>query len=299
VPVTKAQLIDAANEAARALGLPPVSESVVESWIRKRLLKGARPRGRKRGVPPDWCFPDSVIDIVKNILVLKSLGAARTTQLVIGLVLLGFEMDHQRIRTALKSEFRRIAKRQERGPNWWKDHHKDLSPEQRPFRISQLPSQDSVLIEAGFALPPDLSLDIGLRAFWGLDDGDTSIRSLLFGDTNLTTPDANQLTKMFAIDGALGLPSESAVDGYEVLEQITPEDMKEARTQFCICAVILILMATLMEVFPTVVDQKTREAFAAAAASIWRAEWFTSSAALLAISAFSVRHEIRASAVDR
>ena len=83
MPVSKAQLLAAANEHALELGQPPVSESVLESWISQRLLERAHPRGHKRAVNPTWEFSDTAILVVKEIVSLRALGARRTAQLLI------------------------------------------------------------------------------------------------------------------------------------------------------------------------------------------------------------------------
>ena len=241
---SKADLLALANECALELGLAPVSESVFESWISQKFFKGAKARGIGRGVNPDWSFPETTADVIREILALRSVGAVRSNQLVIGLWVLGTDFPLQRLRTALKSEFRRMIKRQERGSPWWTDHYKDLervSNAKRAIRIDQLPRLDPDFVAAGVALPRELSLDVCLRGYWGTEEGNDIPSIILDGNVKNrdTAPMFNLLTMMLNVDGAIGLPGESAIDGYEAIDQISLADLEQARTLFLLCAASL------------------------------------------------------------
>jgi hypothetical protein len=294
---SKADLLALANECAVGLGLAPVSESVFESWISRKFFKGAKAHGIRRGVSPDWNFPETTADIVRKILALRSVGAVRSNQLVIGLWVLGTDFPFQRLRTALKSEFRRMIKRQERGSPWWTDHYKDLeraSDAKRAIRINQLPRSDPDLVAAGLALPRDLSSDICLRGYWGTEEN-KNIPSIILDDTEKgrdTAPMFDLLTMMLNVDGAIGLPGESTIDGYEVIDQITPADLEQARTLFLLCVVSLGLIGLLLAVFPTPAVSQLAVAYRKAAESFFTADWIVSTTALFAISAFNSRRKI-------
>src|SRR5579872_7537815 len=123
---SKAQLLNLANEYALELGVAPVAESVFESWISRQFFAGARSHGVRRGKNPEWTYPERTLQTVKLILTLQSLGARRTTQMVVCLWIFGTEFPSRRLQVALKSELRRIVRRQARGPSWFADHHSDL-----------------------------------------------------------------------------------------------------------------------------------------------------------------------------
>jgi hypothetical protein len=227
MPFSKSELIDLANQCASELGRPPISESCLEGWVTRKLLDRAHARGIRRGVNPNWSYPDSAVERVKLIVALQALGATRTSQLIVCLWLLGASFPPHRIGEALKSELRRLVKRQERGPPWWKDHYtafERLSATERAKRSNQLPKLDSALAATPFALPPETYHQIGLRAYWGTDDG-LGITALIFGcesghqyKASVALPPHCLLP--IEIAGALGPPDESANGGYDVLGRV-------------------------------------------------------------------------------
>jgi hypothetical protein len=296
MPYSKAQLIALANECALELGLPPVSQSAFESWILRKYFEGAQPHGVRRGVNPGWTYPESTTEVVREILALQSLGATRTTQMIICLWIFGGKFSHQQIRAALKSELRRIVNREQRGRPWWTHHYNDLrniSEAERAKRINQLPNLDSDLAAAGLILPSEIALEISLRAYWG-SETDKNIASINFGDlhqnaeSSFALPD--MITMMFEIGGAIGPPEESATGGYEILDQITPDDLELARTLYLICAISLFLASLFLSAVPRLKNTKLAFAYEKAAKSFLVPEWIVPSAALFAISAFNVRH---------
>ena len=98
------------------------------------------------------------------------------------------------------------------------------------------------------------------------------------------------ITMMFEIGGAIGPPEESATGGYEILDQITPDDLELARTLYLICAISLFLASLFLSAVPRLKNTKLAFAYEKAAKSFLVPEWIVPSAALFAISAFNVRH---------
>lgn len=290
MPLNKSELIDLANQYARELGQGPVSESCFESWIHRDFLEGAQARGIKRGLSPHWSYPDSAAERVKLILALISLGASRANQLVICLWLFGASFPPHRLKHVLKSELRRIVNRQGRRSPWWKCHYDDLanlSERERLKRLGQLPALDAELAASPFALPEDLYFQIGLRAYWGTEDG-LGIAALLFGD-DLSRSLSPPLVRLFEISGAIGLPGESANDGYDIIDQLLPTDLEQARALYLCSALVLCAAGILLDALGNLVSPKVVVAYQKAATSLWRAEWMVSTAALFAISALNVR----------
>ncbi|MGA8611669.1 MAG: hypothetical protein WB760_08095 [Xanthobacteraceae bacterium] len=287
MPYSKAELIAAANEFAREHGFPQASESVFESWINKKLVAGARPRGFRRGVNPEWTYPDSTLAAVKLILELESLGARRTAQIMICLWIFGSEFPHKRIVAALKSELRRIIKRQERGPPWFHDHYLDLaklSKAERSRRVSQLPALDPDLAASGIAPTAGEFLAVALRVYWGAEDDRKCASS------TTSSPDFSVLANLLGIDGAIGPPEQSATGGYEALDRVTPEELEQVRTILLACAITLHLPAMIFDCVPTLKESRLAVAFAKAARSFLTPEWIVPTAALFSISALNGRH---------
>ncbi len=292
--LSKAQLLGAANEYARELGLPPVSESVLEGWIFSGFIPGAVARGVRRGTNPKWTYPDQTLEKVKLILALKSIGAARSSQTVVCLSLFGTEFSHKRVADALKSELRRVVKRQERGPPWFESPLEDLprlSEVERTRRLKQMPGLDDDL--AVFALPQITYHAIGLQAYWGAErPGSISSTafSALFAPADGVDGPPDILSMMLEIGGAIGPPEESAIEGYNVFDRITPADLKQARMLFLTCAIVLVLVGMALGALPSLKESKISVAYSKAATSFLSAEWMVLTTAMFAISAFNGRN---------
>jgi hypothetical protein len=284
MPYSKAELIAAANEFAREHGFPQMSESAFESWIHKKLIAGARPRGFRRGVNPNWTYPDSTLGVLKLILEFESLGARRTTQVIIFLWIFGSEFSHKRIADALKSELQRIVKRQERGPPWFQDHYSDLaklSEAELSRRIHQLPGLDPDLAASGIAPTAEEFLAVGLRMYWGPEDAEK------YASHATSSPDLAMLPILFGIAGAIGPPGQGTTEGYAIFDRLSPEDLELARTIFLACAVVLRLPEVLFGTVPALKESKLAVAYAKAARSFLTPEWIVPTAALVSISVFN------------
>src|SRR6185503_11143864 len=126
MPHSKEHLLDVANTRAAELGIRPASESVLETWINKGLLDGARARGHRRGINPSWDYPDEARDDVICIVELQANGARRHTQMLICLWLRGNDFKFDEVRSAVAAEFDRTAKRLLRSSPWWQHHFEDI-----------------------------------------------------------------------------------------------------------------------------------------------------------------------------
>ena len=302
MPYTKAQLVVFANERALQLGLPPVTESVFESWIDGFLFRGAEAHGKKRAINPTWTYPDDVKDTVELIVELKSQGAARTSQLLICLCAYGRGVPFCEVKAALKSELRRIVQQQARGRPWWQTHYDDLpniSELERAGRIDQLPLLDPDLAATPFALSKKSSLIAHLRAYWGAEAGDFNILHSL-------PEEILRITKLFDelgvapwnIAGAIGPPGESAIDGYEVIDKISESDLESARELFTLMFGGLCLFDAMSDLCPEFAKSEIGIAYRKAAASFGRPEWIVATMALLAIAAFNTRQPVNIQPAD-
>jgi hypothetical protein len=177
----------------------------------------------RRGVNPQWTYSDSTLATVKLILEFESLGATRTTQIMICLWIFGSEFPYKCIVAALKSELQRIVNRQERGPPWFHDHYSDLaklSDAERSRRINQLPGLDPDLAASGIAPTAEKFLAVALMAYWGPEDAEKCASSMS------SSPDFGVLANLLGIGGAIGPPEQSATGGYEVLDGVNPEELE-------------------------------------------------------------------------
>ena len=291
MPYTKAQLVVFANERALQLGLPPVTESVFESWIDGFLFRGAEAHGKRRAINPNWTYRDDVKDTVELIVELKSQGAARTSQLLICLCAYGRDVPFCEVKAALKSELRRIVQRQARGRPWWQTHYDDLpniSELERAGRIDQLPLLDPDLAATPFALSKESSLIAHLRAYWGAETGDFNILHSL-------PEEIQKIAELFDewgiapwnIAGAIGPPGESAIDGYEIIDKISESNVESARDWFTLMFGGLYLFDAISDLCPEFAKSKIGVAYRKAAASFGRPEWIVPTMALFAVAAFN------------
>lgn len=290
MPWSKDQLLALANERAATLGLPAISESVFESWIDADLFKGADPHGVRRGVNPDWVYPDEVKETVEAILRLKSQGATRTAQLLVCLRAFGKRPPLVAVREAMKSELSRIVRRQERGPPWWKFHYGDRnSEEERAKRSLQLPGLDADLAATVFALHPYESLEALSRAYWGTEQSDCSLFPGLEEMLNGITENRGEYTFPLNIAGAIGPPGESANCGYEILDKISDDDLESAQALICSCLAGLALADAFFGLYPSYVEGTTALAFRKVTNSFVRPDWIVPSMTLFTISAYNQR----------
>jgi hypothetical protein len=292
MPYSKGQLLAFANERASQFGLPPISESVFESWIDDGILAGAVAHGIKRGVKPDWTYREEAKDTVELIVELKSHGAQRTDQLLICLYAFSREIPFHQVKAALKWEFRRITQRQERGRPWWKTHPDDIrniSEIERAKRTDQLPPLDSNLAATPFALSRESALKVLLRGYWGDDAGDQNIFRDLPDEIQAIAKLCSVSISPWNIAGAIGPPEESAAGGYEIIDRITGADLESARGLFCQAFGGLLLIDCVSEFCPDFAKSNIGVAYRKAAGSFLTPDWIVPTMALLAISAFNTR----------
>lgn len=287
-----------ANECAAQLGLEPFSESVFESWIDNKIFDGATPYGHSRGINPTWLYSDEARDQISLIVKLKAQGAKRNTQLLVCLWVFGREFEFNDIIEALKSEFSRITKRLARGPVWWKCHYDDLaklSEAERAKLIARFPPLDPDLAAAtGSVLSPPAMFEVALRAYWG-PENEEMIPSIIVGDLARTfalpagTFDSWKHSIPLNISGAFGLPGESANDGYEIFDQISADNVENARNTIWLNYFGLLAGKFIFSLFESSPNNKLAVAFGKAANSVLRPDWVIVTLGLFAISAFHSR----------
>ena len=297
MPYLKEELLAFANECAAQHGMPPFSESVLESWIFYGLLRGAQPYGHSRGVNPTWLYSDHDRDTVRLIVELRALGAKRNSQLLICLWVFGSISFRSEIGRDLKSEFRRIIQRQGRGREWWDcsfDKLAKLSEAERARLTSRLPALDRDLAAAGLTISSPAMLEIACSAYWGSENGEMIPKIAIRDLANTLGLPANIFASLIPvvplnISGALGPPDESANGGYEILDQISQDELETARALIIFCFLALLVGKVIFSLFGRSPNNRLAVAYRKAANSILTPEWIIPSLALFAISAFHLR----------
>jgi len=156
--VNKAELLDELAVKAAEHGVEPPSEAKLESWVSKKLVTGAKPKGQKRAVAPDWSYSDDSVERCLALVAMEARGFKRTNQLRLGLAAEGFDIDPTQLRESLEVEAVRSIKRMRR------DGLRNYVPSDHPEEFANLSTAqrrltskvDPLLNETGFVLPQDL-----------------------------------------------------------------------------------------------------------------------------------------------
>lgn len=156
--MNKAELLDALAVKAAEHGVEPPSEAKLESWVSKKLVTGAKPKGQKRAVAPEWSYSDDSVERCLALVAMEARGFKRTNQLRLGLAADGFDFDPTQLRESLEVEAVRSIKRMRR------DGLRNYVPSEHPEEFANLSTAqrrltskvDPLLNETGFVLPQDL-----------------------------------------------------------------------------------------------------------------------------------------------
>jgi hypothetical protein len=295
MPITKDDLLAFANDEAARFGMRPVNRRVLSDWIDEGLIEGARPKGVQRGHPPLWPYPDEAKTTVSRIEEFKSQGAERVSQLRICLWVFWRNYDFEKIKHALKLEFRRITKQMQRQSPWWNYDHrygkKLPEPERRKYEC-RLPPLDPELAATGINLSRHAQLEIASRTYWGSRNGElipqiiSSELRRIFGEAPAHFPDFRIFLE---IGGAFGNSDEIENSGQEILDKIIDDDLKSARDLIWFCFMCLAAGEIFFSVWGRFPKNKLAVAYRKATASFLRPDWIIPSLALFAISAFRLR----------
>ncbi|HJU11898.1 MAG TPA: hypothetical protein VJ728_13530, partial [Candidatus Binataceae bacterium] len=214
-------------------------------------------------------------------------------QKIVILSLLGWEFPFTKVRDALKSEFGRFIKRQQRRAPWWQYHYKDvdkLKGAQRAKRIRQLPRLDPDLAATGLCLGDEAIFQVALRAHWG--GKRTEIPSIIAKDLTeklgLSEMLPSELFELLDIPGSWGSPGESKNAGYEVLGQMSEDDLRSARDRFYFVFGGLFASAMFLGVLGDPAE-KVITAYSKGIEALVGPDWIIATMATFAISAFHNR----------
>ena len=158
--MNKAELLDALAVKAAEHGVEQPSEAKLESWVSKKLVTGAKPKGQKRAVAPKWSYSDDSIERCLALVAMEARGFKRKNQMRLGLAAEGFDIDPTQLRESLELEAVRSIKRMRR------DGLRNFVPSDHPDDFAKLTvaqrrltsEVDPRLNETGFVLPPALMI---------------------------------------------------------------------------------------------------------------------------------------------
>lgn len=294
MPMTKDDLLAAANETALELKISPITRRALSNWIEDGFLERATPRGNMRGKNPSWHYSDEARNTVTMMVSLKSLGAIRNSQLRVCLWVFGQNFEPQLIKKAAISEFTRLMTRDHRQHPWNYDcrDRNNLSETERDKYTRQIPPIDSDLANAGFKLSSNILLPILSWIYWGVDAGENPLRAIsdeLSQITQLPSEFFTELLAVINIGGAFGNPDETANSGQEILGLISEEDLTTARALIWIGYFGLFAGELFFGLISKSESEKTVYAFRKARESILTPEWITLSMGLLAILVYNLR----------
>ncbi len=205
--------------AAEAHGVKPLSERVFDSWVEKRLVPGPTPRGRRRGVPPDWIWPAEACAAAEKIVWLSSKGVRRTAAHVVHLWVYGFDHVYPKLSRSLEAEFERIRNR-------------TIRLRQSKYRYSDV---DTRLVAAGFVLEPRVLRELQPILERGAEGKHTAAQLLADEVRRLTglpvTP--HQIADITrGIEGVFGISDETEKDLLSHISRFDRSDFEAGREQF-------------------------------------------------------------------
>jgi hypothetical protein len=292
MPVTSKELLEAANRRAAQLNVKPLTPRILRDLVDCQVLVVGTHKGVKRGEP--WQYPNEAILTVEGVVEFRSQGAIRSSQLKLCLWQFQTQYGFDILQAALKEEFGRFRKRQQREPPWWEYDHRDK------HRVSErviekaklrLPKLDGRLAIPGLTLSANALLQICSTAYWGKGAATEAILANALADLKLfgelPQPVLAVLSIFMSIEGTLGAPDEI---GFNILNRITEEDLEFARVAIWVCYGILMGGQFLMKILRLPQNSAPVIALDAAAASFLRPDWIVPSLALFSMSHFNYRN---------
>jgi len=105
--VTNSDLAKLLNSAAGLSGKDRVTVNVIRQWVSWELLPRAEPKGRARGLNPDWSRNNSALRRARRLAELRKAGIRRENALVVQAYLEWGHHDFAKVRSALLSEFQK------------------------------------------------------------------------------------------------------------------------------------------------------------------------------------------------
>jgi hypothetical protein len=240
--VQKSELLALLNAEASILGSKPVTERQLEDWISEDLLDGPKPKGKRRGVNPDWLYASGTAERALKVIRLRSLGTRRFTAQRIQLWLGDYELDKSQIKNDLSAEFKRLIKHHFFRKPWKYDARtrKFMSNVEVQKCIQKIGKVDSRLIEAGFVPSNQAILEFGSEFIWGPTSADNLLKSLKaqiltivpWFSKEFVDNIFSDLQPYVQVSGLFGNPDEIEKSGIAELTMVEGLDLENGRRFF-------------------------------------------------------------------
>jgi hypothetical protein len=232
------ELLSLLNTKARELGIKAISARALEDWVMEGYFEGPEPKGRKRGLNPDWQYTAEAAERGLAVVQLRAKKTRRAAATRIRLFLLGFDVPLRRIKPDLRSEFHRLLKRHFFRQPWVYEasKNKDPSDPERKKQLRRAGKVDSVLEAAGLKAPDDTILDGGSALVWGIAGAKGLLPTFIgiLDDVPFLTEEfkhglVDDVRPYIEILGLFGNPDEIEGGGLEHLQGCSDDDILSGR----------------------------------------------------------------------
>ncbi len=224
------------NTEAKHLGLEAISLRALEDWISEDYLEGPDPKGRQRGVNPDWQYTAEAAERGLAVVRLRAAKTKRATATRLRLFLNGFDVPPGRTKLDLRSEFSRLLKRHLFRRPWEYQARKDATGAEKAKQLQRGGEVDPVLKAAGVKAPDQTILDAGSSFVWGIPGPHSLLPTLIniLGNIPILTDEIRRgliedIKPYVEIFGLLGDPEEIERSGLEDLKRCSTEDIEQGR----------------------------------------------------------------------
>jgi len=234
----KPELLALLNAEAAAAGCGPISERMLEDWISEGLIGGPKPKGRRRGANPEWCYASGAAERGLRIVRLRALGAKRFAALRVRLWLSDYDLQAPQIRADLHFEFERLLKRRFYRRPWSYDARTRtfIAKSELKRHAKKLEPVDARLAAAGLKPSDNVILGVGSEFFWGpgavhdlLSLVKQGIGAVAPGLPKEITDRFDDIEPFIQVSGLFGNPDEIEKSGLEELSKVDDTDLRDGR----------------------------------------------------------------------
>lgn len=233
------ELLSLLNTKARELGMKVISPRALQDWISEGYLVGPDPKGRQRGLNPEWQYTSEAAERALTVVRLRAKGTKRAAATRLRLFLLGFDVPLRRIKPDLRLEFHRLLKRRFFRQPWFYDanKNKDASDAEREKQLRRAGKVDPVLQAAGLKAPDDTTLDGGSALVWGIAGAKGLLPTFIgildvvpFLTEEFKRGLVNDVRPYTEILGLFGAPDEIEGSGLEHVQGCSDDDILSGRS---------------------------------------------------------------------
>jgi len=173
--MTNDEFLNRLNLLSAALRVSPATRRMLLDWVDERLIPGPKPIGASGGRRQNWVWSELSLTRARQILIYRSAGLVRVTELAVQLWLDGRDMCPDLALNAFCVEAERDIRRMRRRMGYFS------GGPTRPTRVELrgIGQADPAFTVAGLEAPDDLCVFLGRISQWGgIED---SAFSKLFG----------------------------------------------------------------------------------------------------------------------